>query len=109
VCRESYEVQAGSEETALLGRHYHPGLRLYRGRGCPECHGTGLRGRMAIHEILEMKAVLRTRLRRSKEPDALRRAAEEAGLVSMQQDGVQKVLQGLTTIGEVRRALYGGD
>lgn len=109
VCRESYEVQAGSEEAVLLGRHYHPGLRLYRGRGCPECHGTGLRGRMAIHEILEMKDALRARLLRSKEPDALRRAAEEAGLVSMQQDGVQKVLQGLTTIGEVRRALYGGD
>lgn len=106
-CREEYAVTVGSREALALGELYHPGMMLVRGRGCDCCHGTGYRGRMAIHEILPISERIRTVILAADSKRALQKAAEEDGLETLWQDGASKVLAGETTLAEVGRALYG--
>ena len=106
-CCESYAVSADSHEAMQLGAMYHEELRLVRGRGCPHCHGSGYRGRMAIHEVLPVTERIRAVILETHDKAALRCAAEADGVETLWQDGVAKVLAGKTTLAEVGRAFYG--
>lgn len=106
-CREEYAVPAGSRAHAQLGRLYHEGMTLTRGRGCVHCHGSGYRGRMAIHEILPVSERIRAAILDGCDKSSLRAAAVEDGMETLWQDGTAKVLAGETTLAEVERALYG--
>ena len=106
-CREAYAVPAGSRAQAQLGRLYHEGMTLTRGRGCAHCHGSGYRGRMAIHEILPVSERIRAAILDGCDKSSLRAAAVEDGMETLWQDGTAKVLAGETTLAEVERALYG--
>ena len=77
---------------------------LMRGRGCPECRGVGFRGRSGIYEMLTVDEQIR-RMIIEREPAAATKqyAQKNQGMVSMLQDGREKVLKGLTTIQEVLR------
>ena len=107
-CRESYAVPIGSREAIQLGGAYREGMVLTRGRGCTHCHGSGYRGRMAIHEVLPISAPMREAILHRSDRDALWRTAEAEGVEPLWQDGVAKVLAGETTLAEVGRVLYGG-
>ncbi len=106
-CCETYEVAADSDEALQLGGLYHVGMTLSRGRGCPHCHGSGYRGRMAIHELLPVSARIRTAILEMESRDVLRQTAEQEGMHSLWQDGIAKAIAGQTTMEEVERALYG--
>ena len=106
-CREAYAVPADSRERVQLGDRYYEGMELVRGRGCEHCHGTGYRGRMAIHEILPISARIRTAILGAGDQEALRCAAAADGMETLWQDGVAKACAGETTLAEVGRALYG--
>lgn len=75
--------------------------------GCEACGGTGLRGRVALHELLVCTAEIKSLIQHRASSVALRQAAAEQGATSLLQDGVDKVLQGLTTLAEVRAATMG--
>jgi type II secretory ATPase GspE/PulE/Tfp pilus assembly ATPase PilB-like protein len=91
----------GADEWATLGIAYSD-LRLYHGRGCESCNRTGFKGRVAIHEFLfgsnELKALVQSR---STTAIMLRQAKQE-GMTTLGQDGIQKVLKGMTTYQQVR-------
>ena len=71
------------------------------GAGCNECGGTGLKGRIAIHEVLSVNDEVRE-LISSRSPDlAIRNAARRAGMRTLLEDGIAKAAQGLTTLEEV--------
>ena len=106
-CCETYEIAADSDEALQLGGLYHVGMTLSRGRGCPHCHGSGYRGRMAIHELLPVSARIRTAILEMESRDVLRQTAEQEGMHSLWQDGIAKAIAGQTTMEEVERALYG--
>ena len=72
--------------------------------GCPACHGTGYRGRLAIHELLSADAHI-GRLIQSRAPvEEVLRAAVSGGMTTLMQDGILKILQGLTDVRQVRSA-----
>ena len=75
---------------------------LYRGRGCETCNRTGFKGRVPLHELLlaseEMKQLI---LSKARATDMLAKASE-SGMVRLLQDGIQKVVRGLTTYRQVR-------
>ncbi len=77
---------------------------LMRGKGCPECRGVGFRGRTGIYEMLIVDEAIR-RMIVERQPAAVIKqyAQQNQDMVSMLQDGREKVLQGLTTIQEVLR------
>ena len=106
-CSEEYEVSKGTHEAMQIGALYHEGMTLLRGRGCAHCHGSGYRGRMAIHEVLPVTERLRAVILEARDKETLRHAAEADGLTSLWQDGAAKALAGKTTLAEVGRALYG--
>lgn len=73
-----------------------------RGDGCGHCHGSGLRGRMALHEFLLADRAFRAGVHQGASIDRLRDFAEEGGMESLMEDGHAKVAEGLTTLAEVR-------
>src|SRR5579862_161759 len=81
-------------------------LRLYRGRGCDFCRGTGYRGRIGVFELMVMTDRLRAIVLGGGSADQLRASAREDGMRLMRQDGVEKVLEGVTTVEELLRVIF---
>jgi type II secretory ATPase GspE/PulE/Tfp pilus assembly ATPase PilB-like protein len=77
-------------------------LQHYHAAGCEHCGGSGLRGRAAIHELMMVSRELRHMIQTGQRADALQQQALGEGLRTLRQDGIEKVLAGVTTIEEVR-------
>jgi general secretion pathway protein E len=80
------------------------GVRLFRGRGCGQCNGSGYRGRIGIFEALEIDDEIRQMILERRDAAGIRALAIRRGMRSMFQDGIVKVLRGETTTEEVLRA-----
>ncbi|HAH05996.1 MAG TPA: type II secretion system protein E [Elusimicrobia bacterium] len=76
------------------------GAKLFEAAGCGSCGGTGYRGRIGLQELLIMDDGLRGACLRGG-PEALRAAARNTGMRTLVQDGLQKALEGLTSVREV--------
>lgn len=87
----------------LLGRQ-RTTLRLYRGLGCPMCKHSGFLGRVGIFEMLEMTPEIKKLILSHASADQIAIEAKKQGMRTMFEDGIEKVLQGVTTIEEVYRA-----
>lgn len=72
-----------------------------KGEGCEECHGTGLKGRMAIFELLTMTADVKDAIYKGASPLEIKRAAMVNGMRTLRQAGMMKLRAGLTTLEEV--------
>jgi type II secretory ATPase GspE/PulE/Tfp pilus assembly ATPase PilB-like protein len=94
----------GEVMTGWLQRFGNPEGRitLYKPVGCEHCGGTGYRGRAGIHELMMVTRALRHDIQSGKRADELQRQALCDGMRTLRQDGIEKVLAGLTTIEEVR-------
>jgi general secretion pathway protein E len=90
-------------ELAALGVEPPPGTRLYRGRGCDACRGTGYRGRTGIYELFAITEDTRSLILRRAPSGEIRRHAIESGMVTLRLDGWAKACQGITTVEEVLR------
>jgi type II secretory ATPase GspE/PulE/Tfp pilus assembly ATPase PilB-like protein len=78
-------------------------IELYEGKGCEECRFTGYRGRTAIYEILPVTEAIRELILNRASSQQIKKAAIVQGMRTLRQDGLQKVLGGLTTLTEVIR------
>ncbi|MEK6784714.1 MAG: GspE/PulE family protein [Nitrospirota bacterium] len=103
--KEEYEelrLGYGPEHWDKLGIKQDNTFRLSRGKGCETCNRSGFKGRVALHELLlgtdQMKRMIQ---QKSRTEDMLKTAIEE-GMTTLVQDGIQKILQGLTTNKEVK-------
>ena len=76
---------------------------IYREKGCEQCAGTGYRGRMGIHELLVMNNEIRSLVRPSPSITELKKAAVESGTLTLQIDGLMKVIRGETSVNEILR------
>jgi len=108
-CRESYRPEPASREALFLTQMGFPLGELARGRGCRYCEYTGYRGRIAILELLPVDRELRQLMMAKGASDQLKRAAVAAGMVTLQEDGIAKAFQKVTTIAEVMRVAYGDE
>jgi type II secretory ATPase GspE/PulE/Tfp pilus assembly ATPase PilB-like protein len=92
----------GTNSWEALGVSYHDEFQLYRGKGCETCNQTGLKGRVALHELLCGSDELRNLIQnRAKTAEMLSLAVKE-GMITLVQDGIGKVLAGVTTYDQVR-------
>lgn len=106
-CKEEYQAKAS--ELRPLG--YEPKDRdemvtLARGRGCELCRHTGLKGRLGIYELLCMNEEIGDLVSRSAPVSEIRAAAKAAGMKELRDDGLEKVLAGVTTIDEVKKVVF---
>jgi type IV pilus assembly protein PilB len=104
-CKEEYA--SNGDELVPLGFIPSGGrLTLWRGRGCAHCRQTGYRGRIGIYELMTMNEDLAELAARCAPLSDIRNAARTAGMKTLQEDGLRKVLAGITTPEEVRRVLF---
>ena len=74
------------------------GLALYRAVGCPQCGGTGFRGRLALHEVMLMTEELDSLVVARASSEDIRRVATDQGMMELRADGLAKVALGTTTL-----------
>ena len=86
-----------------LGVTAAPGTRLFRGKGCEECRGTGYRGRMGIYELFPITEDARSLVLRRAAARDIRQHAIVAGMVTLRMDGWRRAREGLTTVEEILR------
>lgn len=78
-------------------------LTLYRSKGCNKCDNTGYTGRMGIYEVLEMNDEIGKLIVNRASTEEIQHVAIRNGMITMQQDGFLKALEGITTVEEVLR------
>jgi type IV pilus assembly protein PilB len=80
-------------------------VRLSRGRGCPECYDSGYRGRLGIHEIVEAGNDLQRLIVGNPSRDELTAYLQQNGVKTLFDDGLERVLGGVTTLEEIARVV----
>lgn len=104
ICPQCKEVYQPSKATfKKWGLEDKKDLQIYRGRGCPECKGTGYRGRSGIYELMVVDDDLGDMINQGASTITLRKGAQGKGMRLLWEDGKAKTLQGLTTFEEVAR------
>ena len=89
----------------VLGRSGDPlaDIRLFRGKGCAQCNGSGFRGRAGVYELFEIDERIRGMIMERRDAASIRAEAIARGMKTMFQDGLAKALLGDTTLEEVFR------
>ncbi len=105
-CKEAYQpdeselVQAGYPDRVL------PEIQqLFRPTGCAACSNTGYRGRMGLYEVMPMTEELERLTVERASAEALKTVAIQQGMITLRDDGLEKVRMGLTSIEEVARVV----
>ena len=107
-CRVPY--QPHPEELKALGFPLDAGQKqqFFIGKGCEACRDTGFRGRTGIFELLKVTPQIREAILRRASGDEILQIARQQGMRTMLEDGRDKVLRGITTPGEVIKAVFAG-
>ncbi|MBI4056631.1 MAG: Flp pilus assembly complex ATPase component TadA [Elusimicrobia bacterium] len=101
-CKKPYEPHP--EEVVVFKENnvsIPKGTKFYRGEGCDSCKGGGFRGRVGMHELLVMNDNLRTLCLKEVASEPIKKQAVQDGMRTILQDGLCKVMEGLTTVREV--------
>ena len=101
-CR--WQDRATEADSILLGKALKPGKKIWRARGCDECHGEGYKGRMALYEVVAADDEIRRMIHDGASEAELTAAARREG-PSLLEDGIDKLRAGLTTVEEVARVV----
>jgi type IV pilus assembly protein PilB len=96
-------AQAKSLEEFLTNSFMGNYETLYYGKGCEACNNTGFLGRIGLHEVLLVDEKIREAILRRATAAEITCIARKSGMITMVEDGLEKALQGLTTIEEVLR------
>ncbi len=98
-CKAAYKPS--EEELKELGLDPKRDYTFYRGEGCEHCLGTGYKGRTGIFEVLELDEELKKLITKTQDANEIRKAARKKGFKTMLEDGIGKILKGITTSSEV--------
>jgi type II secretory ATPase GspE/PulE/Tfp pilus assembly ATPase PilB-like protein len=106
VTNDDFEMivsEYGEKHFGKSGLEYEEGMNLYKAGGCEQCSGTGYRGRMGIHELMEGTPRIKLMIKKQANTEQMFDVAMEEGMTTLKQDGIMKVIQGHTDMAEVRR------
>ena len=108
-CREEYAPHSSDFELlGSLGEQFQ-GKTLTRGRGCPKCQLTGYTGRKGLFEMFLINDEIQKMIFDKSSSAALRTKGRENGMRTLREDGVRKILSGMTTVDEVLRVTMGDE
>ncbi len=80
--------------------------QIFKAVGCPSCSQSGYSGRTVIHELMVVNDAIRSHIVRRSDGGTIKKAAIEAGMITLREDGIRKVLAGVTTVDELMRATH---
>jgi type IV pilus assembly protein PilB len=106
-CKEPYKAPAS--ELIKFGFHADDPnqlVTLYRGTGCDECRHKGYKGRIGLYELLVMNEEIAELVVRRAPVADIREVAKAGGMKELREDGLIKVMEGMTTPEEVRRVVF---
>ncbi len=106
-CKTPYSVPAKDlRKFGLKTEDPEQPITLYKGAGCETCRHTGYKGRLGIHELLRMNDEIAELIVRRAPIADVREAAKANGMYELREDGLFKVLEGITTPDEVMRVVF---
>ncbi len=100
-CKETYEPEEA--QWAELGSSREVAGPIFRADGCEKCLETGYRGRTGIYEFLLLSEAIKGLVLKTSDANQINKAARAEGMASLREDGINKVMEGRTTISEVLR------
>ena len=110
LCKECKEPYTATRE--MLRKNDFPpevvdreDVVLYRPKGCPRCNGTGYKGRLGLYEVMIVSEAVRRLTVERKSADEISRVATAEGMKSLREDGIDKVLEGATSVEEIARVI----
>ena len=106
-CKESFEMEASELKAVGLDVGKKGTIKLYRGKGCQRCRGTGYHGRSGIFEVVSYTEPIKKMTTSITDMEAIRVQAKKEGLIDLRENAVRKLLNGMTTYQEVLRVTWG--
>jgi type IV pilus assembly protein PilB len=110
VCKDCKEPYEAAEESLAPYGHVPQGLgtvNFYKGKGCQTCNFTGMKGRVAIYEVMPASPEIRDLILRNATTAEINDVARKQGMKTLRQNALQKVVEGVTTVEEVLRVTLG--
>ena len=107
-CREPYQATHEMLERLEFPQEAVDGWKdttLSRAVGCSRCNNTGYKGRLGIYEIMPVSEAIERLIVERKSADEIGRVAKAEGMVTLREDGLERVLQGVTSIEEISRVI----
>ena len=103
-CKEKYEPK--KEELEIIKKYSKAEVKyLWKGKGCQECNGFGYKGRIGIYEAILINEKIEKIIMGKPTESEILEAAKDQGILNMQQDGILKVLDGVTTLEELQKVV----
>lgn len=108
-CKEPYEIKPefllslGISKNLIEQNISGGKVVLYKGKGCEKCANTGYRGRIGIHEILEVTDPIRELIIEKATSTKIKEVARKLGMITLRESAVRKMMAGYTTVEEVIR------
>jgi type II secretory ATPase GspE/PulE/Tfp pilus assembly ATPase PilB-like protein len=109
VCRTNATYQRSelikNMPEALITKYFgqNETIQAFKGTGCKLCHTTGYSGRIGVFEVLEVSKEIKKLITQKFDSDVIKEKAKEEGMMTMLEDGLEKITKGLTTIEEIIR------
>jgi len=104
-CKESYTPPVEAFRRLNLAMDLES-VTFYRGRGCEHCMQTGYKGRTGVFELMAVNDSMRELILRKAASHVIRQESLGSGMITLKQDGMQKILEGITTMEEALRVVY---
>ena len=102
-CKAPYVPPEAEWKSSGLSRFCELGTPVYKPVGCSQCRQTGFRGRTGIHELMPLDEKIRTAILAGKDASELNSIASRDGMLSLHEDGLRKVMDGVTSLDELAR------
>jgi len=106
VTKDDFEVMVseyGKKYFSNSNIEYDEGMTVFNAGGCDSCSGTGYRGRMGIHELMEGTGTIKSMIKNQANTEQIFDLAMKEGMSTLKQDGIMKMVQGNTDMAEIRR------
>jgi len=108
-CKEPYTPTTSELRAVGMTPETIEGRTVYRKGGCARCKHSGYLGRLGVYELMEMNTELRTLTFNGASTQEIRKTARLNGMTTLQEDGIRKILAGVTSIEEVLRLTHAQD
>jgi general secretion pathway protein E len=102
-CKEAYTPDEAALDSLGITRDQLEGTVIYRAKGCENCFHTGYKGRKGIFEMMVLDSGLKSLILKTFDSNQIKNEALNRNMVTLRQDGIRKVLSGISTIEEVLR------
>jgi type IV pilus assembly protein PilB len=105
-CRQAYRPEVSDlQEIGFPERAWDGIKELFRAVGCPACSKTGFRGRLGLYEVMPVTEEIERLIVERVSSEDIRRSAKDGGMLTLREDGLEKVRRGITSIEEILRVV----